>query len=682
MVTENKNDTVVFWGCFIALITTGFAFITRMFLINTWGEEFNLDPAEQGRLAGIGVWPFAVSIIGFSLIIDKIGYKVAMIIAFVGHFSWSIIGVSAYFVSKSGDTSTAYLMVYWGSLVLALANGTVEAFINPVVATLFSKEKTKWLNILHAGWPGGLVVAGIIVIVMDMVGDVSWGVKVGTIALPTVAYFLILITRKFPVQERVASGVSYREMLAEFGVLGAAVVAFLVTLQLMDFFSNQGTRVLPLGEKALYIGIGVAIVVGFGVYTRSLGRPLMFVLVLIMMPLATTEIGTDGWITGIMEGVAEDKFHPGWILVYTSLIMMVLRFFAGPIVHTLSPLGLLCVSCILAIVGLATLSTTQGMMIFGAATLYGVGKTFFWPTMLGVVAEQTPKGGALTLNSIAGIGMLAVGTLGFPYIGTLTANKQIEAVVESKEGKEIDGLIKDDSLTVLEDKRIYEIIPYQDISNDKLNALILDEALGEIPQEQQDSFSSALATLPEEAEDPDDPKKTINKQEELRKQIAALPVAAAEEADELTKKASGEAKSAMQAAVEAIREPKGEDEVNALVKKIPTEHRETFSAYAEQRKDLNNSLLKLDNESRAAIVQAIGAVGEDQGSLKAEIKDVRDRGNQGALADMTVFPAIMLIAYICLVFYFKSKGGYDAQVLTEHEAKDEEYTGGVEGPVE
>src|SRR5262249_5921613 len=158
-----------------------------------------------------------------------------------------------------------------------------------------------------------------------------------------------------------------------------------------------------------------AIVVAFGVYTRSLGRFLMFILILIMMPLATTEIGTDGWITGIMETVAQGKFHPGWILVYTSAIMMVLRFFAGPIVHSLSPLGLLAVSSLLAIVGLYSLSFAAGAMIFIAATLYGFGKTFFWPTMLGVVSEQMPKGGALTLNAISGIGMLAVGTLGTTY---------------------------------------------------------------------------------------------------------------------------------------------------------------------------------------------------------------------------------------------------------------------------
>ena len=168
------------------------------------------------------------------------------------------------------------------------------------------------------------------------------------------------------------------------------------TLQLIDFFSAGGAVELTQSQYAIFIGIGVAMVVAFGVYTRSLGRPLMFFLILIMMPLATTEIGTDGWITGIMEGIAEkNHFHAGWVLVYTSAIMMVLRFFAGPIVHKLSPLGLLAISAVLAIVGLYTLSFTAGLVIFAAATLYGVGKTFFWPTMLGVVAEQLPKGGAL-----------------------------------------------------------------------------------------------------------------------------------------------------------------------------------------------------------------------------------------------------------------------------------------------
>ncbi len=466
---SGPGSRLLFWGCFIALVTTAFGFIARNFLVNTWAAEFDLDSVQAGRLLGIGIWPFAVSIIGFSLFIDRIGYKVSMFIAFGGHLIWACMGVGAYFVAQGGDKETAFNLVYWGSLIQALANGTVEAFINPVVATMFSRDKTKWLNILHAGWPGGLVAAGAVTILLDTL-EANWWLKVGLIAVPAVVYFLILVRCRFPVQERVASGVSYKEMLSEFGVLGAIVVGFLLTLQLMDFFSNGSTIELSGGQKTTFIAIGVLVVVGFGVYTKALGRWLLFVLVLIMMPLATTEIGTDGWITGIMEGIAEG-FHPGWVLVYTSVIMMVLRFFAGPIVHKLSPLGLLLLSSVLAIVGLYTLSFTAGFMIFVAATVYALGKTFFWPTMLGVVAEQTPRGGAMTLNAISGIGMLAVGTLGFPYIGKLQAEKQIEVLVDTEEAKQVPGLVEDGKLTVLVDKSIYEIIGYQTIDDTRLATL-------------------------------------------------------------------------------------------------------------------------------------------------------------------------------------------------------------------
>ena len=481
---NDKHEQKIFWGCFIALITTAFGFISRMFLIDTWAEQFGLDPAQAGRLAGIGIWPFAVSIIAFSLFIDRIGYKVAMIMAFLGHIIWAIMGVGAYFVAsgETPDSKMAFQLLYWGSLVLGLANGTVEAFINPVVATMFNREKTKWLNILHAGWPGGLVAAGIIVIYM---GEAPWGLKVGIIAVPAVIYFLMLLPCQFPVQERVASGVSYREMLSEFGILGATVVGFLVTLQLMDFFA-------PIDEKSryLFIGIGVAIVLAFGAYTRSLGNKLMFFLTLIMMPLATTEIGTDGWITGIMEGVFENM-HPGWVLVYTSAIMMVLRFFAGPIVHRISPIGLLAFSAILAIVGLYSLSFATGAMIFAAATLYAFGKTFFWPTMLGVVSEQTPRGGAMTLNAISGIGMLAVGTLGFPYIGALQADKEVEAIRnDAAIVEQLPGLVKDGQLTATEEKSIYEVISYTAISDEKVQA-----ELSTLPESDQEGIKEKIASV-------------------------------------------------------------------------------------------------------------------------------------------------------------------------------------------
>src|SRR5450432_1924562 len=152
-----------------------------------------------------------------------------------------------------------------------------------------------------------------------------------------------------------------------------------------------------------------------------------------MMPQAIIELGTDGWITSLMQTPMQAAgYNPAWVLVYTSAIMVVLRFCAGPLVHKLSPLGLLATCSALAAIGLFALSKTNGagiLTIFAAATLYGVGKTFFWPTILGLTSEQCPKGGALTLNAVGGIGMLAVGILGAPFIGYLqesSATKQLQ----------------------------------------------------------------------------------------------------------------------------------------------------------------------------------------------------------------------------------------------------------------
>jgi MFS family permease len=143
----------------------------------------------------------------------------------------------------------------------------------------------------------------------------------------------------------------------------------------------------------------------------------------VMILLATTELGTDSWIAALMTPVLKDfgANAGNWVLIYTSTIMLVLRFCAGPIAHRLSPLGLLTVCSVVASTGLYWLANagTAPLMVFLAATCYGIGKTFFWPTTLGVVSEQFPKGGALTLNAIAGVGMISVGVLGNPLLGTI-----------------------------------------------------------------------------------------------------------------------------------------------------------------------------------------------------------------------------------------------------------------------
>ena len=409
---ENINDEAahsrmrLFWGCFIVLIATAFGFVFRAFIMADWGVQFGLSKTQQGEIFGVGFWPFGISIVFFSLIIDKIGYKKSMVFAFICHVASAVITIFA----------DGYWMLYLGTFLFALGNGAAEAVINPVVATMFPKEKTKWLNILHAGWPAGLVIGGLLGIFM-INQRFPWELIIGFILLPTLIYGWIILKEKFPVNERVKAGVSYLEMLKEVGILGVLIIAALCAFQLGSLF----------GWGAWVSGLITLAVVGiFGYFVRSWGQPLFVFLLLIMIPLATTELGTDSWITDLMTPAMQKVgFQGGWVLIYTSLIMAVLRFYAGPIVHKLSPLGLLAASAFTAALGLMFLSYASGFVIIIAATIYALGKTFFWPTMLGVVSEQFPKGGALALNFTGAVGMMGVGVIGAVILG-FVQDKQLD----------------------------------------------------------------------------------------------------------------------------------------------------------------------------------------------------------------------------------------------------------------
>jgi hypothetical protein len=209
-------------------------------------------------------------------------------------------------------------------------------------------------------------------------------------------------------------------MLKELGILGGLIIISLMVLETGNVFS------FPLFLK---IALIVVLTAAFGFYVKAPGRPLLILLLLIMFPLATTELGTDSWIVDLMTGeMRKMNLQPGWILVYTALLMTLFRYFAGPLIRLFNPFGLLMLCSAVAAGGLMFLSLSAGMYIFIAATIYGFAKSYFWPTMVGIVGERFPKGGALTLNVTTGVGMIAVGMIGAVFLG-FVQDREIETQI-------------------------------------------------------------------------------------------------------------------------------------------------------------------------------------------------------------------------------------------------------------
>jgi MFS family permease len=363
-----QSNGKIFWASFLTLIAAGMGFAVRGDVLGEWSRIFGFTKTELGTITGGGLTGMAFTIIGFSLLADRVGYKALLIGAFLLHVSSAVVTLAATFVFEMSGKDATYWCLYVGMFMFSLANGMCEAAINPLVATLYPKQKTHYLNILHAGWPGGLILGGLLAFFFVgekcVITPLRWEIPMMFFLIPTLWYGMITIREKFPISEARAAGVKFGDMLAEFA---APVLLFLLVLH----------------------GL-----VGY------------------------VELGTDSWITNIMGGYIRNSVL---LLVYTAGLMFVLRFFAGPIVERINPLGLLFVSAVLGCTGLymmgSMLGAASGAGILVAATVYGVGKTFLWPTMLGVVGERFPKGGALTMGAMGGIGMLSAGLLGGPGIG-------------------------------------------------------------------------------------------------------------------------------------------------------------------------------------------------------------------------------------------------------------------------
>lgn len=379
------NRKTLLLGSFFTLIAAGVGFSVRGAILGDWGEQFGFTQTALGQITGGGLTGFGVTIIICSLFVDQVGYKPLLVIAFLLHALSAVVTLAAtpIFDSMGGLESeaardTVYNMLYWGMFLFAIANGICETVINPLIATLYSKQKTHYLNILHAGWPAGLIVGGLFAFLFAgpsaVVKQLRWEIAMGFFLVPTLIYGWLIFKEKFPHSEARAAGVSLGKMLATFA------------------------------------------------------SPMLLFLMLLHAMVGYVELGTDSWITNIMERAIPSSIM---LLVYTSGIMFVLRFFAGPIVEHINPIGLLLASALLGASGLFLLSNANGFaLILIAATVYGVGKTFLWPTMLGVVGERFPQGGAITMGTVGGIGMLSAGMIAGPGIGwnqDYFASKQLKA---------------------------------------------------------------------------------------------------------------------------------------------------------------------------------------------------------------------------------------------------------------
>jgi MFS family permease len=357
------------------------------------------------------------------MICDKIGYGKLVIAAFGLHLLSAVITFAP---SPGMSKDVVGQLLTWGSFLFAMANGVLEAVANPLVATLFFRNRTHYLNILHASWPAGLVLGSASGWVLDDIYHVHWKLQFALFLVPTVLYGLMFLGQHFPKSEASAKGLSFGEMCKDVGILGGLVVCLLLAMffssVLTPFLGSVSNSPEQAAQIASYIGYGVAgtCMIGVALVTRfSLGSFLLFTLFIAHALVGAVELGTDSWIQNITGNILTSE-QGKWLFVFTSMLMFALRFCAEFIEKRLglSPIGILLLCAVLACVGLnlsSTITTFGGALL--ALTVYGIGKTFFWPTMLAVTSDRFPRTGALAISIMGGIGMMSAGLIGAPGLG-------------------------------------------------------------------------------------------------------------------------------------------------------------------------------------------------------------------------------------------------------------------------
>jgi len=344
MQTTPQRNQLFVASC-LALLVTSLSFGIRAGILSRLGVEFALNTAQLGTIASTAFWGFPLAVIVGGFIVDIIGMKKLLLLAFAFHLLGILLTVFA----------SGYWTLFFSTLLIGIANGTVEAACNPLVATIYADDKTTKLNHFHLWFPGGIVIGTLLVFFLDKAG-IGWQVQVGLMAIPTLLYGYLFNKLSFPVTERVASGISTDTMY------------------------------------------------------KSLLNPLFLVMIVLMFGTAITELFTGQWIDVLLKNVSDNAIL---LLTIETGIMVIGRGFAGPVVHKFSPTGVLLMSAILSALGLYMLGHTTGNLLFLGAVIFGMGVCYFWPTMLGFVSENMPETGAVGLNLMGGAGMFAVAVYTF-----------------------------------------------------------------------------------------------------------------------------------------------------------------------------------------------------------------------------------------------------------------------------
>jgi MFS family permease len=370
------NRNALFVASCLALLVTSLSFGIRAGLLGTWESEFGLDKAEIATIAATAFWGFPLAVIIGGMIVDVIGMKKLLVLAFIFHALGILLTV------LSGSFGDPFWSLFISTLCIGIANGTVEAACNPLVTALYPDNKTTKLNHFHLWFPGGIVIGTLIVYFFGQkIGDTAflsnWQWLVGVMIIPTLLYGYLFLKEKFPLTERVASGVSTGEMY------------------------------------------------------KSLANPLFIFMIICMFGTAITELFTGQWIGVLLNNVSNNALL---ILTVSTGVMVIGRAFAGPLVHKFAPQGVLLMSAILSTAGLYMLGHSSGNMLFVGALVFGAGVCYFWPCMLGFVSEYLPKTGAVGINLMGGAGMFAV-SLYMMFMGGV-----YDGLIAEKLGKPVSDL--------------------------------------------------------------------------------------------------------------------------------------------------------------------------------------------------------------------------------------------------